>query len=246
MSDHNANKKDSPMQAMWMSLTGASAHLHEEVPGISGKSQQVGHEPDEFGLRAIVYVPIAVIVTLILTYITVSSIFTYIIGRGELVAETKPFNDRAARISSDNPKPLDANLPAVPQPRLEGIQQVNAERNGVLDPSFLRSFRAADGDKNNNPPEIYPEFLRAENFVDLTSHKRALHDYDWVDQGKHIVQVPIDDAMTMLIDNKTLKAKAGAATPGIGSLGKAKLSTGGRGGPSEPKEPKPHTHTHDH
>lgn len=231
------------MEAMWMSLTGASASLHEEVPGIDAKSQTVGHEPDEFGLRGIVYVPIAVTLTLIFTYLVVTGTFRYIIGRGDTVAEAKPFNDRAGRISSEIPKPLDVNSPAVTQPRLEGIQEVILTRDGQLDPPFLRSFRSSE---TGNSPEIYPESLRAENFVDPTSHKRALHDYDWVDHDHGIVQIPIDDAIAMLFDKKKLAVRAGAVQPGIGSLGKAKLSNGGRGGPSEPKEPKPHTHTHDH
>jgi len=242
MSDKN-HEKDTPMEAMWMALTGASAHLHEEFPGIEAQSQKVGHEPDEFGLRGIVYVPIAVTLALVVTYLIVSGTFRYVIGRGETIAESKPYNDRAGRISSEIPKPLDANLPAVPQPRLEGIQEVDLKRNGQIDPPFLRSFRPTE---TGNSPVIYPESLRAENFVDPTSHKRSLAEYDWVDESKKIVQIPIDEAIALLVDKKKLPAKAGATPPGVGSLGKAKLSSGGRGGPAEPKVENDHHHDHKH
>src|SRR4051812_16251154 len=99
MSDKN-DKKDTPMQAMWMSLTGASAHLHEEIPGIDAKSQGVGHEPDEFGLRTITSVPTAVTVTLLLPYLIAPGTSRFITGRGETPAKANPFNARAVRISS--------------------------------------------------------------------------------------------------------------------------------------------------
>jgi hypothetical protein len=242
MSDKN-QQQDTPMEAMWMALTGASAHLHEEIPGINKDSQKVGHEPDEFGLRAIVYVPIAVTLVLVLTYVIVSGTFRYVIGRGDTIAENKPFNDRAGRISSEIPKALDANAPAVPQPRLEGIREVDLSRNGKVDPPYLRSFRPTE---QGNSPEIYPEFLRPENFVDPTTHTRSLIEYNWVDEGKKIVQIPIDDAISMLLDKKKLPVKAGAGPAAIGTLGKAKLSSGGRGGPAEPKVEDDHHHDHKH
>ena len=234
--------KDTPMEAMWMSLTGASASLHEEKPGIDPKSQNVGHEPDEFGLRGIVYVPIAVTVALVFTYLIVSGTFRYVIGRGETVAEAMPMNARAGRISSESPVSIGENMPAVPHPRLEGIQVMNLKRDGQIDPPFLRSFRPAE---SGNSPEIYPESLRSQNFVDPTTHKRSLHEYSWVDEGK-LAQIPIDVAMTLLIEKKTLKFREGAPAPVVGTLGTAKLSSGGRGGPSEPKVETPHDHDHKH
>ena len=72
MHDHN---KESPLQALWMSMTGASSGHHEEIPGIDSKSISVGHEPDEFNPRGIIYVPIAVVLTLIVTYTIITSLF---------------------------------------------------------------------------------------------------------------------------------------------------------------------------
>jgi hypothetical protein len=243
MSDKH-NRKDTPMEAMWMSLTGASASLHEEVPGIDANSQKVGHEPDEFGLRGIVYVPIAVTLALVVTYLIVSGTFRYVIGRGDTVAEVKPFNDRAGRISSDIPKPLD-NQPAVAQPRLEGIHEVNMARsgmNGQVDPPYLRSFLPTE---KGNSPEIYPESLRPENFVDPTTHQRSLAEYGWVEEGK-VARIPIDTAIQLMVKNNKLPTNAKPVEPGIGTLGKAKLSSGGRGGPAEPKVPEEHKHDHNH
>ncbi len=245
MADKHGDKKDTPIQAMWMSLTGASAHLHEEVPGIDPHSQQVGHEPDHFGIRSIVYVPLAVVVALLVTYLIVSGTFAYLIDRGETPHDKYAFNDRAARISSDAPKPLDGTKPAVAQPRLEGVQQVLNGRQGQVDPPYLRSFIPSDS--GNNSPQIYPQFLRPENFVDPTTGKKALVEYDWVDKDKQVVQIPIEEAMHLLVEKKQLKSKDGATHPAAVSVGLPKISTGGRGGPAEPK-PKDdkHDHGHDH
>ena len=247
---HGPAGEDSPLNMIWVSMTGASVgHDESSPPGIDENSQRVGHEPDEFNIRGILAVPAAVIVTLVLTYLIVSGIFAYVKPpQAHLAAQgQKPVNERIGRISSTDPHAVEGRpTTAVPQPRLEQIRQIDDKRSGEsqADPPYLRSFPDAPG--GNNSPEIYPQSLYPENFVDPTSGRKALSESEWVAKDKGIAQIPIGDSIKLLTTTKKPASKAGGATPVAGTVGQAKLSTGGRGGPSEPKTaPKPeHDHHH--
>ena len=200
MSDH---KGDSPLQALWMSMTGTSSGHHEVMPGLDGKSQSVGHEPDKFNVRGIIYVPIAVVLTLITTYLIVTGLFTYINDRGGEQLGLPDANERMARISSNHPVAQEQDKPGVPQPRMEFMEQRNYTRPGEAqpDPIFMRSTFAKDD--GNNPKRIYPESLRSENFVDPTTNKKVLSEYDWVVKDK-VAQIPLKDAVNLLLTTKKL------------------------------------------
>ena len=100
------------------------------------------------------------------------------------------------------------------------------------DPAYLRSFNEKEG--NNNPPAIYPQSLRAENFVDPTTGKKNLLEGEWISKEKGIAQIPIEDAFKLMTTTKKPATAKTPTAPVVGTLGQAKLSTGGRGGPSEP------------
>jgi hypothetical protein len=111
MSEHKDSHgagHDGPLTALWVSMTGASAGDHHETPpGVDPKSQGVGHEPDKFDVRSIVYVPIAVIITLVLTYTIVEfGISALTKDATDTKHDRVNINDRFARFSSDNPKPI--------------------------------------------------------------------------------------------------------------------------------------------
>ncbi|MGL6097627.1 MAG: hypothetical protein ACRC7O_17735, partial [Fimbriiglobus sp.] len=124
------------MKATLVSMTGAAADEHDtDPPGANRLSEQAGHEPDSFGVRAILYVPALVVVTLISAYVLITVIFSFIVRPGG-IADAKPgqneqvaseiglsMNVRFSRISSTGPVPV-AGKPdtAVAQPRLEYIR----------------------------------------------------------------------------------------------------------------------------
>ena len=252
MSDkgHEPPSGDNPLNLLWVSMTGASVDHATDAPGLDPQSRRVGHEPDEFGIRGIVAVPAAVVIALVLTYIVVTGIFAFWkTPQHNLAAQNhRPTNDRFGRISSTDPRPVDGQpITAVPQPRLEYIRQIEDKRTGEAqaDPPYLRSF----GDKvkdSNNSPEFYPQFLRPENFVDPTTGEKALLEGRWLSKDIGTASIPIEDAVALLTSTKKPAAKAGGFVPVAGTLGQAKISTGGRGGPAEPKVAPKAQHDHKH
>jgi hypothetical protein len=237
MSDKNDPKHDSPMQQLWMSMVGASAgDHHEEAPGFAEKSKRVGHEPDQFDARVIWYVPVCVAIVLVVVYVIIQSSFSFLISDRASQAGLTNFNERAARISTTDARPLprtnddQATLPGVAQPRLEMINQVDLSRNNVngdkvIDPPFVRSYQPTP---TGNSPHIYPEDLRAEHFVDPTSKTKALVEPNWLVADK-VVVVPIDEMIHLMTTDDAFKLKVtdNPVTPMVGTLGKPKMSTGG-------------------
>ncbi len=246
---HGKPGDDSPLNLLWVSMTGASTDHATDAPGVNEKSQAVGHEPDEFGVKGIIAVPAAVVIALVITYVVVTGIFAiWKTPQQNLAAQNqKPTNERFGRISSTDPHAVDGQPnTAVPQPRLEQIKQIDDKRSGESqsDPPYMRSFGAKED--GNNSPEIYPQALRAENFVDPTTGKKALLEGEWISKEKGTDTIPIGDAVTLLTTTKKPATAKAPTAPVLGTQGQAKLSTGGRGGPSEPAvAPKP-VHDHQH
>lgn len=258
--DHGHGHGDSPLMQLWVAMSGASAGHHEDTPGVDAKSSGVGHEPDQFDARTIVYVPIAVAITLVVTYLVVQGAFAFINGtesrqdvevattstdpetvkkvEAENADKVKAWNDRAERLRAWSPEPLaqstpsEKPLPAVPQPGLEYVRQVNLTRkdangNIVTDPQFMRSVRPIG---LNNSPEIYPEDLRPEEFVDPFTRQKLLSEPYWVNEGKTAI-VPIEEMIHLVTHDPNwkgvLKVADKKADLHPGTLGKPKMSTGG-------------------
>lgn len=224
-----------PMQNLWMAMTGASAGgHHEEAPGVDPQSTKVGHEPDQFDARTIVGVPVVVTIVLVVTYLIVQGAFAFVNGRSPRQLDVPAFNDRAARIGTTDAVPLAIGdgkpQPAVPQPNLEYIRTVDNSRKDasgqlIADPPFLRSFKPTP---TGNSPEIYPEDLRPENFVDPTFRTRALYEPGWVVKDK-VAVIPIDQAIHLMAhtDGFKLKVVDKPAVVTAGTIGQPKISTGG-------------------
>jgi hypothetical protein len=266
--DHgHAHGEDQPMAKLWMAMSGASAGgHHEEIPGVNPTSAKVGHEPDKFDARTIVYVPIAVAITLVFTYLLVQGAFLFVNGkesRMEVEVKTestdpaeiarikkenetrvKEWNDRSARTRNWAADPVQKATPgeqppaAVPQPQLEYNRQVDLTRkdvngNVVSDPPFIRSLKPTG---TNNAPEIYPESLRPAHFLDPWTGTRLLGESAWVKghEGK-LATVAIDEMIHLVTHDAkwkdVLKVAEKKADVRPGTLGKAKLSTGGVTGP---------------
>lgn len=171
---------NNPMAQLWMAMSGASAGHHEEMPGVNAKSEKVGHEPDQFDARTIVYVPIVVAITLVVTYLIVQGAFAFVNGKeaAQAVEEqvkpddspevvkrkeeanktrVKEWNDRSARIRTWTPDPLVKSTPGeqpprpVPEAQLEANRQVN------------RTRKDANGNTVTDPPFLRSFFDEGKN-----------------------------------------------------------------------------------
>jgi hypothetical protein len=199
-----------PMGQLWMAMSGASAGHHEEMPGADPKSQQVGHEPDQFDARTIVYVPVVVAITLVVTYLIVQGAFAFVNGKQsaqmpELTTEStdpaeiarvqkenedrvKNWNDRSGRTRNWTAEPAKAAapgekpLPAVPQPQLEYSRQVKLTRKDAngKDVTDPPFVRSFPSEGKNNSPVVYPEDLRPDRFADPWTGTKLLAESAWV------------------------------------------------------------------
>lgn len=264
MSDQTPERQsDKPIVQMLVSMTGASAPEHEtEPPGADKQSVAVGHEPDRFQVKGILYVPAAVVGLLVFAYLVITGLFGFLTSRNakqDAAANpvTKAINDqsineRFGRISS-----TDINAP-VKQPRLEMLRETKAPETKE-DPRFSRSKQAIET-PGVNPPEIRPEDLRPENYVDPTFKAKVLVEGGAVGPaGSGLVRIPIADAIKFLaidakghshalMDQYVPTRKDAVKLPKT-TADRSKLSNGGYGGPSAPQPapkkveaPKKHDH----
>ena len=231
---HGGHGHDDPMHNLWMAMTGASMGHHEEVPGVSQEASAVGHEPDRFDARTIIGVPIVVAITLVITYLIVQGAFAFVNSKTPAQRDLPEFNERANRIGTTDGTPLVAKdgerQAAVPEPNLEFTRLVNRTRkdgsgNDVTDPPFLRSFLPQPA---GNSPEIYPEDLRADRFIDPTTRTKALATPGWVVKDK-VAAISIDQAIELMTHDDKFKLKTSDKPVAVtnGTLGKARISTGG-------------------
>ena len=182
---------------LWMVMSGASAHdYHDEMPGVDVKATKVGHEPDQFNARTIFYVPIAVAITLVVTYLLVQGAFLFVNGkesRQEVEVKTestdpaevarvqkenesklKDWNERSARTRNWTAEPVakstpgEQTQPPVPQPQLEYNRKIDMTRLDANGKQVTDPpfLRSFAPTKDNNAPVLYPEDLRPENYTD--------------------------------------------------------------------------------
>lgn len=230
---------DDAMQRMMVALTGAGGSEHEsEPPGANVKNVQIGHEPDRFEVKAILYVPLVVVITLVVTYVMVTVIFGPLTAKSDAPPDNpqvaklndNSFNDRIGRISSTDPKPVNGQQDTVvSQPRLEGFQKQAKEHDG--DSEFYRSKLPLPG---GGPRTIRPEDLRADNFLDPTYQKKLLADGAWLGDDKKIARVPIEDAIKLMVAKKKLPARKDPVKLSDTSAEAVKSSNGGQGLPPKP------------
>jgi hypothetical protein len=197
----------------------------EDRTGAEPESVRAGHEPDWFDARGVIYIPILVVIAAALTYGMVTLMFSYFApgqvdpagANPQTVADQgKPYNDRVAKINSQDP---DA---PVKQPRLEAMRTV--EKKHPDEPIYYRSMK---GPEAGNPPELRPEDLRPENFIDWNTGEKPLAQYKWVDQGKGVARIPVNEAIKILATQKKLPARAGHHPTGS-TMQSPKLSNGGQ------------------
>ena len=103
--------KDSPLTTLWIAVSGASAGHHEELPGVDAQAAKVGHEVDDFNAKTIIYVPIVVAITLVITYLIVQGIFSFVNNtESRQLTEEKASNDDSTpkQLSTEEAAKLDA------------------------------------------------------------------------------------------------------------------------------------------
>ena len=76
-------------------------------------------------------------------------------------------------------------------------------------------------------PEIRPEDLRPENFVDWNTGEKPLVDYKWVDQGKGVARIPVSEAIKILARRRSCRPSRGTRSARRAST--PRLSNGGAG-----------------
>ena len=235
---------ESPMQAVFVSMSGMGASEHDtHPPGATADSVAAGHEPDRFNVKTILYVPLLVAVTVVVGFTIITTLFVTIVRKASPNGNTdpqsqteaqKPINERFARISSTDPNA------AIHQPRLEYLKQVDNGPDGK-DPPHYRSKRPIE--YAGATYEIRPEDLRPQNYIDPSKHRKILIETGYVDRDKKIVSIPIADAMELLVNGHKLPTRKVQSDRGVNegtvnhpevSDGRAKLSNAGRGGPSMP------------
>jgi len=163
----------------------------------AGPTHNMPYEPDRFDLKPILAVPVAVIVTTILAYVTTQLVFDNLFSTADpanqvasenpFAAEQgkKPLNDRLRSISSTDPKA------EFVQPRLEAMRtKTEAKREGTYPITSEMTTQHAEKNDPSNSPEYHPEQLRADRWHELNVYAKKDGD---------VVQIPISKAMELLI-----------------------------------------------
>jgi hypothetical protein len=226
---HGHGHGDNPLAQLWMAMSGASAGgHHEEVPGVDPKAALVGHEADQFNAKTIIYVPIAVAIALVVTYLIVQGAFAFVNGTAaqqkeqevaksddpkeiERVREAnkdrvKDPNERIAQQrtwTAEAPKPAypgETTGGAKPQAGLEARQEKDYTRKDINGNTVKDPpFLRSFRPEGNNSPVIYPEDLRPANFVDPFTRTKLLDEPQWVEgQENKLAVVPIDEMIHLV------------------------------------------------
>lgn len=233
MSDKPHGSHDNPLTQLWIAMSGASSGHHEETPGVEPKSVAVGHEPDRFGIGGIVAVPIAVIVTLVITYVIVTMLVRYVnhSSSDPLASKDPSINERLGRINSTGGTAAPGVRGApLGEPRLDGLPKIDTRVAGKDVAPYLMSFRKTP---TGNWPDIYPEDLRPADYIDYETRKKPLADPpEAFDSNKAYARLPIDEAIHLLTSNEEYKKRyvpaAAAPNPALAPTERPKQSNGGQ------------------
>lgn len=239
MSDKPHGPNDNPLTQLWIAMSGASAGHHEETPGVEPKSVAVGHEPDRFGAGGIIAVPVAVILTLVVTYVLVTAMVAYVNGKtSDPIASGEPsINDRLGRINSTGGE-LAPGVTGQPlgEPRLDGLPKIDTRVNGKDVAPYLMSFRKTP---SGNWPDLYPEDLRPENYTDYQTRKKPLVDPPEAHANKAYARIPVAAAIDLLTKDEALKKQyvpvSDTPVDPTKQANRSKPSNGGQAIPAKPK-----------
>jgi hypothetical protein len=167
----------------------------EPTPSDRQTNPPLGHEPGNVSLRAILTCAAALVVLAVIVHVGAWLLFAYLAAR-ERRAKPDLFplaaEERQQRPPPDVPTPRDWNAPREPpplpaKPQLEGIVRLEGKE-----------------------PAERPGMRRSEALDQLDR-------YQWVDREKGIVRIPLEQAMSLIVERGMLPshpAKAGTEREG--------------------------------
>lgn len=214
-------------------------HGHGEFVA-AGPTHNYEYEPDQFAVKTILAVPVAVVITGLIafgvTWMLFSNVFDPRIqeppDNPAAAARNKaPQNDRFGRISSTDPKA------EVQQPRLEGLQKTevyardgnpeNAKGRNLITSQMSTTQPTKDG----NSPRYHAEQLRPDKIKSLN--------VTGPDAESGTTKVSVDEAIRLLVEANLLPAYEGARRLDvIPDWDRPKESNGGNGRMPTPPAPK--------
>ena len=186
-----------------------------DQPGVDPAAIARGHEADGYDTASVVSVPLLVIGFFLTAFVVTTGVFWYATKREAADPNTHP--EAAAR----NAEPLNTRLNRiyrggeVDQPRLEPL---------VLREDGSQTYSRKPLAQGNSP-QIHPEALRVSK-----ENTPALYVAGWVDQGKKIARIPIDEAMKVALKDKDGVLKAAKTdTKPVESQFRPSAANAGRG-----------------
>ena len=205
-------------------------------PGADASAVRQGHENDTFGVRAILFVPMLVVIALIFCYVLVTTLIGFAYDPERMTpADNVPLanrnreaiNQRFSQISSTD---IDAR---VKQPRLEYLKVTKKDsENELTEPPYVRSKIPTT---LGNSPEYRPESLLPDNFIDPMTGRKILVEYRPIGgPGDQRAQIPIAVAMNLVVEKSLLPTSPNPVAVSTNSAERPKLSNAGRGGVATP------------
>ena len=187
----------------------ATSEAHGAPFTPSGPAHNLGYEPDRFAVAPILAVPVAVLVTMVVAYVTTSLVFSSFFAPNDPefrepstfpIAEERgkqPLNERLTRVSTTDPKA------EVVQPRLEALRtKVIVKRSDGFEITGETITQQPEHKPGVNSPEYHPEDLRADRWKELTSYA--------TDKATGITRIPVDKAIALLLSGGNLPAQKDA------------------------------------
>jgi hypothetical protein len=185
-------------------MSNTKDHGHDEPFVLSGPTHKQGYEPDVFPVQPIVNVPLLVLMTLVIAFVTIYFVWEALYdptmpdpsvakAHPEAAARNaEPDSARFVRITTWDLK--DGITPEVKAPRLEYIRVLSD------DARYTTGVEAKDDPRNS--PEYYPDDLEAQNQKELAFH--------YADDNKKKVRLSYSAAMNRTLEalNKATTAKA--------------------------------------
>lgn len=213
-------------------------HGHEEFV-LAGPTHNYEYEPDQFAVKTILAVPVAVIITAFIAFGITWALFSNIFDPriqdppDNAVAAARnnaPQNDRFGRISSTDPNA------EVQQPRLEGLQKTevyardgnkeNAEGRNLI----TSQMSTTQPTKEGNSPRYHADDLRPDRVKPLN--------VNGPDAASGTTKLPVDEAIKLLVEAKLLPAQEGACRLDIdANWDRPKESNGGNAKMPQPNKP---------
>ena len=173
----------------------ATSHGGDFVP--TGPTHDLAYEPDKFAVKTILAVPVVVIFTATVCFVTSWLVFANIFAPAayEVPADVPaaaarnaaPRNERLARMSSS-----DANA-EFQQPRLEGMQRTQEyQSEGIYGGKVRAEWITTQPTKDGNSPHYHSDDLRTDRVAATSIFAK--------DPATGMVRIPIEKAIAMAAD----------------------------------------------